>query len=488
MTTAVKSVKKNYILNIIHQLMLVFIPLIVTPYVSRILGPDGIGKYSFAYTLISYFIIFVSLGFNVYGKREIAKCSDVKKQSAVFYEIVACRAIFVFFAIITNLVLVWCGIYGKYGFLIMLLICELVAVAFDITFFFHGKEEFGKLIIINLIFKILSTIGIFLLIKTPDHLGFYVLLNAGVSLGSNITMWLFLKNKLVKVQFKELKIFRHLKNAPVLFLPILAISLFNLIDKSLIGLITQNDAENGYYVQTEKIVRKCILLINCLSIVMLPRNTHEISQGNVEQVKENNYQAIHFVWLISLPLICVLIFTASNLVPWFLGAEFVPSILLLQVMAVAILFAGISTVIGEQYLLPNKKDRQYVIAILVGVAISLLVNIPLIYWLGALGATLTMVIAELIIMIVMLCIVRKEFALGRVFKSLLKPLFASVSMIMVIWPLSIFLEPSILNTSLIVLCGALTYVVVILILRDSLIINLLRNLKKQPQKQSDNNS
>lgn len=485
MTTAVKSVKKNYVFNVIHQLVLVIIPLIVTPYISRVLGPDGIGKYSFAYTLISYFIIFASLGFNVYGKREIAKCHDKKQQSVIFCEIVLCRAIFVILAVIINVVLVWCGLYGKYGFLIALLICELVAVAFDITFFFQGNEEFGKLVIFNLIFKVLSTIGIFVLIKNPNHLGLYALLNSGVSLGSNLIMWLFLKNKIVKVQFSELKIFQHLKNAIILFLPILAISLFSLIDKSLIGIITQNDAENGYYVQIEKIVRKCILFINCLSIVMLPRNTYEISKGNVEQVKENNYQAIHFVWLISLPLICILIFTASNLVPWFLGTEFVPSILLLQVMAMAILFAGISTVIGEQYLLPNKKDRQYVIAILVGVVISLLVNIPLIYWLGALGATLTMVIAELIIMIVMLCMVRKEFALGRVFKSLLKPLIASVLMIMVIWPLSIYLQPSVLNTLLIVLCGTIIYGVAILVLRDSLIINFLCNLKKQPQNQSD---
>lgn len=474
-----QKIKRNYLFALIYQISLIIIPLLVTPYVARILGADGLGKYSFAYTLISYFVVVLSLGFSYYGQREIAKYqNNIYQQSKVFYEVLFLRLIIIILELIINFILFFSGIYGKYSVLMLILNLELVAAVFDITFFFQGREEFAKVVSVNLIFKVLGVLCVFVFIKSSNDVYIYALLNSVFFVFGNLFLWFFLNKKIVKVKFRELNLFACLKKSMTLFIPILALNLYTLINKSLIGLITQSDYENGFYSQVEKLVFQLVILIKCLSTVMLPHNTSAVSCGKLEQVKINNYNAAHFIWLISLPLVGGIIFTASNFVPWFLGIDFNKSVLLFQVMAIVIVFIGISTVIGEQYLLPNKKDKCYILSILAGVLVSLVVNIPLIIFFGGLGASITMVITEFIIMFVMFCTVAKELSLKRIFKSMIKPLIATGVMCLAICPLSIFLVPSILNTLIIVGTGIVVYLLMILLLRDSLVLSLFKSKHK----------
>ena len=292
-----------------------------------------------------------------------------------------------------------------------------------------------------------------------------------------LTYNFFLKNRLVRVKLKDLKPYRHLKSVFVLFVPVLALSVYNLCDNFLLGVIVQSDAENGFYAQAEKIINDIIYFLNCISIVMLPHNTAEISRGNYNRVKENNYNAIHIIWLIGLPVVCGLFLVAGNFIPWFLGESFRKSILLLQVMSVLILLVALSTVLGEQYLLPNKKDKAYVLAISIGVFVSFIINIPLIYFFKSIGAVLTMIISEFVILLIMLCVVAKELSLKRIWGSSLKPLIASLIMCLVIGPLSFYLSSSIINTFIIIAVGVVIYGVAILLLRDNLVLGFLHDIK-----------
>jgi len=470
-----QKIKRNYILNLLHQIFLITVPLVVTPYVAHILGPEGLGKFSFAYTLVSYFVIVLSLGFNYYGQREIAKCqNDIRQQSKIFYEILFLRLTIFIFELLIILVLSFLGVYGKYTTLMIIFSFELVVAASDITFFFQGKEEFIKVVAINLIFKILSIIGIFVLVKSHNDIYIYAFLNSGFFILESLFKWLFLRGKLVKVKLRELNLLQCFKKSMILFIPIIALNLYRLINKSLIGLITQSDFENGIYSQVEKLIFHLIILIKSLNIVMLSRNTSEISQGNIEQVKENNYNAVHFVWLIGLPLVIGIICVAGNFIPWFLGDSFDKSILLLQVMSLVLILICISSVIGEQYLLPNKKDRCYNVSILIGVAVNLIVSIPLIYYFGALGAGIAMVLSEFSILIVMLCMVAKELSMKRIFKLMFKPFIASLIMGTVIWPLTVWLVPSFFSTLIIFASGLFVYMSAILLLRDHLVLNVFK--------------
>ena len=481
-----KSIKKNFIYNVVYQLLLIINSIFVISYVSNVLGENAIGKYSFSQTLNSYFIIFATLNFVFYGRREVASCrGDIHKQSIVFWEVFLCRLLNVILFSIINFVLIFSGVFGAYTNLLLVLSINLVNVAIDVSFFFYGNEDFFKVILVSIIVKILGTIGIFICVKDPSDLWLYVLLNIFVALVTNLTVFLLLKNKLVKVKLKDLKPLKHLKKVLILSLPCLAVNLYGLIDNSLIGFITQSDAENGFYAQSEKIIRKVITLINCLSLIMLSRNTYEISQGNVEQVKKNNYTAFNFIWLLGVPMVAGIVISARNFIPWFLGPSFSKSIVLTQILSFLIIFIGISTVIGEQYLLPNKKDKHYVWAIMIGVIVSFIVNIPLIYFWGSVGAALTTVISEFVIMFVMLIFVAKELSLKKIFGSMVKPLIATLMMCAVIFPLTMYLSPGVKNTFIIIASGFVVYLLSILILRDKLVISFLYDLKVRKLKRKE---
>lgn len=472
------GIKKNIVLNFVYQFLLIVISIFIISYTSNVLGKDAIGKYSFSQTLNKYFVLFAALGFGLYGQREIARFrNDIRKQSILFWEINLCRFFFVALFLVINYVLIFCGLFGGYSNLMLILSMNIIVVAFDMTFFFFGNEEFAKVILVNILVKIFSVIGIFVFVKKPEDVWIYTLLVASVTFISNLIICCFLKNKLVKVKFNELKPFRHLKQVLLLALPGLAINLYGLIDNSLIGIITRSDVENGYYAQAEKIINKIITLISCISLVMLPRNTHEMSRGNLDQFKKNNYHAIHFIWLLGLPLFGGVVVTVGNFVPWFLGIGFTKSIAIVQVLSLLIVFMGISTVIGEHYLLPSKNDKKYVSAVLIGVAVSFIVNIPLICFWGSLGAAITTVLSAFVIMVVMLCMVAKEVSLKKIFVSMLKPLVATVIMCLAILPLTMILTPGVSHTFIIIAVGIIIYVISILLLRDQLVVSYLQSFR-----------
>lgn len=481
------NLKKNYIYNVIYQILVIIIPIIVTPYVSRVLMPEGIGQYSFSYSLITYFTIFANMGYNIYAQREIAACGDDKqKQSIIFWEINLSRLLFVGISLAVNLILVVSGVYDKYSLLMLLLSINILAIAFDISFYYQGNEEFGKMVFVNIIIKLLGTASIFVFVKDFNDVWIYTLLNSLVLIGSNLVMWIFLKNRLLKVKIKDLKPQRHFKGSFKLFIPTIATSLYTVLDKSLIGIITGSDAQNGYYESAEKIVRFAMTIITCWGTVMIPRNVHEISNGNYEQVNKNSYKVIHFVWLLGLPMMFGFIAVASNVIPWFLGDGYEPSIILMQVFSALVIFIGMSNVLGMQYLVPFKRDKEFTIAITSGAITNVVLNIPLIFWLDALGATISSVVAEFVVTLIMLIELRKNLSIKEIFKSAIKPLIASIIIFAVIYPLSFYFSPSVLNTFIIVLVGIVIYGIVILILKDKLVFDVLGQIKDKFFKKSEN--
>ena len=166
---AKKSVKKNYIYNLIYQILVMIIPLITTPYLSRVLGAENIGIYSYTLSITTYFILFGSLGVAMYGQREIAYVQDNKdKRSKTFYEIFIMRIITLFISLIIFYI-TFC-IKGEYNVYYKILILEIIANAIDISWYFQGVEEFKKTVIRNTIVKLISVVCIFVLVKTPHTL------------------------------------------------------------------------------------------------------------------------------------------------------------------------------------------------------------------------------------------------------------------------------------------------------------------------------
>lgn len=503
-----KSLKRNYIYNVIYQIFILIVPLITAPYISRVLSAEGVGQYSFTNSIQSYFTLVAALGFGYYAQRQIAaNQNDKKEQSKIFWEVNIVRLFSVGLAILVNFILIWTKLYGTYNELMLWWTLNILAVAFDITFLLQGNEDFGKIVGRNAIVKIISVVLIFILVKQKNDVWLYVLLTSCASLIGNMTLWFYLPKYLCKVKFTELNPTRHIWPTIKLFIPTIATSIYTVLDKTLIGLLIPDtytvteiqivngiettiesikkysDLENGYYEQSEKIAKICLAVITALGTIMVPRNSKLYAEKNENALKENFYFATNYVWLLAVPMTLGLAAVAPNLIPWFLGDGYEKCILLLQLFSPLILIIGFSNVFGIQYLIPTQRDKKYTIGILTGTITNLILNCVLIPFFWSYGAVIASLIAEFAVTFTMYLLIKKEISTKRVLLQSIKPLIAGSIMFVCVYFIGKLFTSSILNTILLVLIGVVIYFILLLIMKEKMLFTYFNQIKSKLKKQ-----
>ena len=243
-----KSILKNYVYNLAYQIITLLTPFITTPYLSRTLGPEGIGIYSYTTSIVSYFIILASMGVSDYAQREIAYHQGNRYlQSRTFFEVIGIRNLLVFISFFCYYLFLTQVESNHTIYWIQSI--NILAVLFDITWFFQGLEEFGKIVFRNLIVRIINIGAIFIFIHTPSDLNKYVFLLAVMNILSGLSIWVYLPQYIVRVQWSDIYFFRNFFIIIQMFLPQIAIQVYTVLDKTMIGVITDLPAENGYYEQ-----------------------------------------------------------------------------------------------------------------------------------------------------------------------------------------------------------------------------------------------
>lgn len=472
------SVTKNYIYNVLYQVLMIILPIITTPYISRVLGAENIGIYGYTLSISAYFILFGSLGMSLYGQREIAyNQKDKREYTKVFKEILIMKSITMAFSIfIFYFTLVLHGQYQEYY---RILILEILANAIDISWFLQGLEEFKKTVSRNLIIKILSIIAIFMFVKTKEDLYIYFVIYVLSILLGNISLWFYLPKYLEKVKIKDLNILRHIKPTIVLFIPQIAIQVYTILDKTMIGLIIENKSEVGFYEQAQKVVKMALSLITSMGLVMMPRVASTYEEGRKKTVIEYMYKSFNLVYILSFPMIMGLITVSSAFVPCFFGEGYNKVVLLINVISPIILFIGLSNAIGNQYLLAIKRQREYTISVLCGAFINFIMNSILIWKMGALGASIGTVIAELTVTLVQIYFVRKDFDLKKMVKLSRNYIVASIIMFIVCLAVGQVINNNFISVVTQVAVGGLTYGLCLLILKDEFVYEMLNRLKQK---------
>lgn len=469
-----KSIKKNYLLNLCYQILLLITPLITTPYVSRTLGADGIGTVSYAESIVSYFTLFATLGITTYGQREISYVQDsVEKRSKVFWN----TKILEFFTsgCVFLVYVVFC-IFNDSTPLYFLFSFNILAVFVDLTWFFQGLEEFGKIVIRNSIIRIISILYIFIFVKTKNDILVYAFGLIAFAFLGNLSLWTYFPKYITKISKKDIHPFRLLPTVMTLFVPTIAIQVYTVLDKTMIGIITQCSFENGYYEQALKISRTILTLVTALGTVMIPRVGHYFELGDTNEIKRLMYRSYRFVWLFGIPLCLGLICVSSNFVPWFFGPRYDKDIILLKILALSVLAIGINNVTGMQYLIPTKRQNIFTFTVIFGACVNFVLNCIFISLWQSVGAAIASVVAETSIAVIQLIIVRGELSPLRVIKEGVHYYIAGLIMFGVAYILGNALSPSILHTGIIVIVGAVIYFAVLFIVRDQFFISNVKNI------------
>ena len=368
-----KSITKNYIYNLVYQILTLILPLITTPYISRVLEAEKIGIYSYTYSILSYFLLFGALGVALYGQREIAYAGDDKvKRKKSFWEIQICRFFATFIASVIYFIFFMRA--GEYSIYYRIWFLELVAIGIDISWFFQGIEEFKKTVTRNTVVRIISVILIFVLVKTPEDLIKYITIYAVADLIGNLSLWLYLPKYFKGIKIKNINAFVHLPAIILLFIPQIASQIYNLLDKTMIGNMIADKAEVGYYEQAQKLIRVLLTIVTSLGTVMIPRMASTFASGDNKKLFEYMRKSFKFVFFLAFPIMFGIMSISKSFVPVFFGEGYEKVVILINVMAPTILLNGMANVIGTQYLLPTKRQKEYTIAIVSGLLINFILN------------------------------------------------------------------------------------------------------------------
>ena len=476
-----KSVARNYIYNLSYQILAIIIPLITTPYLSRVLGAENIGIYSYTLSITTYFILFGSFGVAMYGQREIAYVQkNINKRSITFYEIFIMRLITLFISLLI-FYFTFC-LNGQYTTYYKILILEIIANAIDVSWFFQGLEEFKKTVVRNMLVKLISVICIFIFVKTSNDLNKYFIIYVLSTFLGNFSLWMYISKYIKKINIKELKIIRHIKPTIMLFIPQIATQIYTVLDKTMIGTIINDKSEVGFYEQAQKIIKLLMTIATSLGTVMMPRIAATYAKEDMKKVREYMNQSFAFIMMIAFPLMLGIISVAYKFVPVFYGEGYDKVISLLCIISPIIVVIGLSNVTGTQYLLPTKQQNKYTLSVMIGAFINFIFNLILIRNLASIGASIATVIAEFSVTLTQFILIKKEIKIREVFKISYKYIISSIIMFAFSIIIGYFITNNILSIIVQTISSVCIYFSLLLLMKDDMIFEGISMIKEKVKK------
>ena len=461
-----KKIVKNYIYNTLYQVLAIIAPLITAPYISRVLHTDGVGLYSYTYTITTVFVLFAGLGFGSYGQREIAyHQDDIHQRSVIFYEIMFFRAVLT--VIISALFIVFSLHYRQYTCYLLPQVLIIFALIFEMSWYFQGLENFRIIVTRNAIVKLATILCTFIFVRTEADIDKHILLHALSPLLSNIIYCAVIPRYIEKVSFSQLHPLRHLKGSIEFFLPLVAVQIYSYLDKLMLGFYMTTTVENGYYEQARKITQIIVTLIISLNTVMMSRISNLYANDQKEQIRKYYEKTFSIILMMLLPICVGLIFVSDNFVLWFFGAEFQKVGSLLKACSLLIALMCIGNFVGVQFLSPTGLQNKMTMAYAIAAASNVVMNMLLIPRLYSMGSLIASIIAEAVSCFIQVGLLLKSEYKFPIPRSLWKYTVATAVMagVIVLEQNSVQLT-GVISTIVDVIFGGVVYMVVLVLLKE----------------------
>lgn len=405
-------IRRNFAYQTVYRVIIVLTPLITTPILSRALGAEKLGVFSATLAFVSYFQLFSLLGVENYGSRSIAATQgDRKLQQQVFWNVYAIQFTTSVIAIVAYAVACFL-LPAERRVISALQGVWLIGSLLNVNWFFFGTEQFRLTVTRNIIVKMISLLLIVFFVRQPDDLFLYVLIVAGDTMVSNAVLWPFLKRN-ISFERPRLSLMReHIAPLVVLFIPVLAMSVFHVMDKSMLDWLS-TETQVGYYYTADKIIGIPLSIITGFGTVMLPRVSNEYSKGNTPRVQSMMKNSTEVTTFIACALGFGIASIAKIFIPWFFGAGFEPCIKLVYVFIPVFLIKSIGSLVRSQYMIPSKMDWQFTASVCFGAITNLIFNLVLIRKYQALGAVYGTLAAEFVVSFAQILFTRKRMPFAR---------------------------------------------------------------------------
>lgn len=468
---------KNFLWNVGYQLFIIIIPLITIPYVTRVLGPTGVGVNAYTNSIVQYFALIAGLGINIYGTREVAYTRNNRKLlSNTFWSLV-------FLRFITTLIVVFFYVLfifktSQYQIYYWAQIFVLLSIGFDISWFFQGIEEFRITVLRNTLVKLFSLVLIFVFVKTKSDTLLYVIILSMSQLFGFMTLWPYLRNRIDAPWKCSINIWAKLKPSIILLIPQIATQVYLQLNKTMLG-IYDGVASAGFYDNSDKIIKMLLAIVTATGTVMLPYVSNSFSKGDKEAVNRALSISMHIILVLAIPLAFGISSVSSAFTQVFFGPGFSEVGKLMSIESVVVILIGISNAIGVQYLLPTQQTSEYTISVIGGSILNVVLNFPLIYFFNTIGAVISTVISELFVTVYQLKVVRNQVDVGALFKESGKYFCAALGMFVCVRLISQHLMISISALLIESLAGVAIYSIVLFALRPQILIGYIKSMRKR---------
>ncbi|TGA99979.1 flippase [Sporolactobacillus shoreae] len=456
------SIKKNYLYNLLLQILMMILPLITVPYVSHVLLPQGVGTFAYTSSIISYFSLLGILGIDTYGNKIIAMTRDNKrKMSENFFSLYFLQLMLTLSSVAGYLILVFFFIQQDKNIALIQTI-SLLGTVIDCSWFFFGIEMFKKIVTRNIVVKLLSLVAIFTFVKHQSDLSIYTYIMCLSIFLSALVMWFYLKGQIMIVRVTWKQIMSHLKPAFIYFLPGIALQIYFVLNKTMIGIVA-NNSEVGIFDYADKIRMVALSVVTSLGTVMLPRMAHTFAIGQIEKARDYLVKSLDFSTFLAIPLMFGLAGVAEEFIPWYMGTSFLKCIFVLMILSPTIVLMAWSGVFGTQYLVPLGKMREYTTSLYAGAIINFIVNLILIKPFGSIGASWGTFAAELTVTLVQLYLIRDIIPFRSIGPKTVDYFIAGFIMFLIVRIVGRSMGVSILTTVIQILLGSIVYFSILLV-------------------------
>lgn len=406
------STKKNAMYNIAYRLFSVLLPLVTAPYLSRAVGPEGVGLYHTAWNISYIFCLLAMLGLNDYGVRAIARVRDDPNTLNRTFSAIWQMQLFV--AGLT--LLAWFG----YVFLIA---GEEQQIAFHLTLMsvsclvsfdwcLMGLDIFRPIALRNTFVKSAAAVCVFLFVKQKSDLWIYGLVWSLATLLGNLSCVPGLRGKVKYTPVPLRESLKHLAPCAVLFISVLAVNVYRTMDKVMVSAIAGLE-QNGLYENAEKIIYCLSGFISAIGTVMMPKISHMQKQGRTEEIKQHIDLSMNLILCMVSAMAFGVAAVADRFAPLFYGKDFAYSGTLMAPLAFTLIMIGFANVVRTQWVLPQGRDTIFVRSVCSGAVVNLVVNALLIPRLQSMGAVIGTLMAEMTVPVVQYILLRKELPYKR---------------------------------------------------------------------------
>ena len=456
------KVIKNYLYNLSYQILTIILPIITVPYVTRIFTSEDLGNYGFYYSIVSYFSLFAMLGIGIYGTKQIAAARDV---SSTFWNIYAIQVAASILTLLVYIIVIY-SIPQMSGIIPLILGITLFSKMIDISWLFTGKEDLKKITLRNTMVKVAGVISIFTFIKSSEDLYLYIFLIVIFDFLGQFVMWIPAKKFIKRPSFDTKIIKKNLHPIVLLFLPQVAISLYVVLDRTLLGLLGSY-SDVGIYEQGQKLTSILLTVVSSLGAVMLPRVANLLSERKEKEAQNMVRFSFILYNLIIFPMIFGLIAINEVFVKLFLGQNFQDVKYVLYIIVFNIMFIGWTNILGYQVLVVRNKNKEFMLSTTIPAFVSVAVNIVVIPFFGYIGASITSVVVEFLVFAIQWYYSRNIINKNLLFnKDLAKIICSSLVMFGVVMLCKIMLGfDGIVGLVIYLVVGGISYLAMIFLLK-----------------------